>query len=141
MNTQIAEKWFELTDRDVKGARNLLKSQDYILACYHCSQAVEKALKAYIFSVLGKSERDKKYRIHDLIDLAEFSELEIPEKTLGFLDNLNPLGIVARYEVKQSKILSQLVPEICSQYVLNTEEFVLWIKNKLYTQPSDLPKE
>ncbi|MDR0307997.1 MAG: HEPN domain-containing protein [Chitinispirillales bacterium] len=140
MNTQMAEKWLELTDRDLSGAQILLKSGECILACYHCSQAVEKALKAYIFSVLQKSDRDKKYRIHDLIALTRFSELEISEKMLGFIYNLNPLSTEARYEIKQSKILSQLVPEICNQYVLNTEEFVLWIKSKLYEQQSDLPR-
>jgi HEPN domain-containing protein len=131
MNAEIAERWTEFTDRDLRGAQNLLKSEDYILACYHCQQAAEKALKAYIFSILKKPELDKTYRTHDLIKLAKFSELEIPENMLGLLYDLNPLNIEARYEVKQSKILSQIVPDICKQYVSNTEEFVSWIKNKL----------
>jgi HEPN domain-containing protein len=132
MKTESAKKWFEFTDRDLRGAQNLLKSEDYILACYHCQQAAEKALKAYIFSVPGKSELDNKYRTHDLIKLAKFSELEISEEMLGLLYNLNPLNVETRYEVKQSKVLSQLVPDICKQYVSNTEEFVSWIKSKLY---------
>lgn len=131
MNTETSEKWLEFTDRDLRGAQNLLKSEDYILACYHCQQAAEKAIKAYIFSVLGKSELDKTYWTHDLIKLAKLSGLEIPENMLGLLYNLNPLNIEARYEVKQSKVLSQLVPDICKQYVSNTEGFVSWIKNKL----------
>ena len=132
MNTKCAERWIEFTDRDLRGAQNLLASEDYILACYHCQQAVEKALKAYVFSVLGKPEQDRAYKTHDLIKLAKFTELEIPERMLGLLYNLNPLSIETRYEVKQSKVLSQLVPEICKQYMSNTEEFVSWIKSRLY---------
>lgn len=127
----IAEKWIELTDRDMKGAQVLFAAESYVLACYHCQQALEKALKAYIFAVLGKPETDRKFWVHDLVKLARESGLNLSPKMQGLLFNLNPFTTEARYEVKQSKTLAQLVPEICEQYVSNTEEFVSWIKSKL----------
>lgn len=128
---EIAEKWVELTDRDLSGAQVLLAAENYVLACYHCQQALEKALKAYIFAVLGESENDRKFWTHDLIKLAKLSKLNFSQKMQGLLFNLNPFTTEARYEIKQSKTLAQLVPKICEQYVSNTEEFVSWIKNML----------
>jgi len=137
MNMDMFDKWSELANMDLSAAETLVykgKDKDYISAMYHCQQAVEKILKAYIFSALEKSERE--YRIHDLVDLAECTELEMSENMLMLIDGLNPMTREARYEIRISKILVQIDFEIAKTYFLRTKEFLEWIGKKLYERQS-----
>jgi HEPN domain-containing protein len=44
------KKWFEVADHDIENARMIIESNPVILdiACFHCQQAVEKYLKAFL---------------------------------------------------------------------------------------------
>jgi HEPN domain-containing protein len=42
--------WFEQSEQDLAAARLLGGAHHHNLACFHAQQAVEKALKAYLFS-------------------------------------------------------------------------------------------
>jgi len=128
MNKNI-ELWFGLCDRDLKGARGLLKTKNYVLAGYMCQQVMEKALKACIAHVSA----DDPPRIHTLSKLATLTGLEheFSNEQNELIDYLNPLFIEARYADYKSMILSQITPEFCKQLLVRTEEFLLWIKNRL----------
>jgi HEPN domain-containing protein len=128
MNKKV-ELWFGLCDRDLKGAYGLLRTKNYVLAGYQCQQVMEKAFKACIASV----STDDPPRIHTLPKLAELTGLkpEFSKEQNELIDLLNPLFIEARYSDYKSAILSQLTPEYCKQLISRTEEFLLWIKNRL----------
>lgn len=53
------------------------------------------------------------------------------EKQKNFLDILLPLNTEARYPTQKQDILEALNEENCKSIVNETEDFVLWIKNKL----------
>ncbi|RJQ11136.1 MAG: HEPN domain-containing protein [Bacillota bacterium] len=44
------ERWFAQAERDAEAARLLSENGHHNLACFHCQQAVEKALKSFLYS-------------------------------------------------------------------------------------------
>ena len=99
MKPHIEEAWrsLRLADRDIQ-AFDALKANPQVhisMICFHAQQAVEKSLKAVLFS-----RRIEFKRVHDLVKLARLlSErgivLPVPE---GQLRHLNPFAVTFRYD-------------------------------------------
>jgi len=56
--------WIEIAREDFESAKVLIKKKLYRTVCFHCQQAVEKVLKAYLVEGGVKFKR-----VHDLVDL------------------------------------------------------------------------
>lgn len=41
-------QWLEFARRDLDAGESLMRDANYLLACFHCQQAIEKALKAFL---------------------------------------------------------------------------------------------
>ena len=67
-NRNEAERWMRQAEDDLHATSCLFQSAHYSLACFHCQQAVEKALKALMFAKghLKKSDLE----VHDVMALA-----------------------------------------------------------------------
>ena len=52
MQAEYVQEWFVVADRDIAAAEYLatMHPQPYEIICYHCQQAVEKYLKAFLLS-------------------------------------------------------------------------------------------
>jgi HEPN domain-containing protein len=55
MPTQQPERWLEAAQADLEAAQVLLSQGLFAAACFHCQQAAEKALKAYLY---GQGEEE-----------------------------------------------------------------------------------
>jgi HEPN domain-containing protein len=123
------ELWFNLCDRDLKGAHGMLQTGNYVLAGYQCHQVMEKALKACIHNVSA----DDPPRIHTLSKLARLTGLEheFSDEQNQLINYLEPLYIEARYADYKAMVLLQMTPEYSKQLVDKTEEFLSWIKKRL----------
>ncbi len=62
--------WFEEAEDDLAAAENLGQAKLYAIACFHCQQAAEKALKAALIKSTGVFPR-----IHSLRQLASHAGL------------------------------------------------------------------
>jgi HEPN domain-containing protein len=75
-------KWFIIAESDLVTARKLISEKILnAVVCYHCQQAVEKLLKAFLVS--KNKEFEKTHNVSKLIDLcAEIDKefLELVEK-------------------------------------------------------------
>ncbi|GBU21787.1 hypothetical protein R80B4_01687 [Fibrobacteres bacterium R8-0-B4] len=128
MNKKVG-LWLGICDREMKGARGLLKTKNYVLACYMCQQVLEKALKACI----QNESADDPPRIHSLEKLSNLTKLksELTDEQLKLVDKLDPFFIEARYPNYKTMLLAEVTPEACKQIIVKTEEFLSWIKKKL----------
>ena len=86
-----------LADRDVAAFEALLRHPEVppAIACFHAQQAIEKCLKAVLFSRLVEFRRT-----HDLIELSDLLEgngIQIPVAS-AWLKSLNPFAVAFRYE-------------------------------------------
>jgi len=138
MNKRIAEIWINAAKKDLRFAKLQLSNPEFkeYLAT-NCNHAVEKAIKAYIFSTFEidpDNINDKtisKYKVHDLEKLARYANFELSEKTWDFLTELYSFFIPTRYPSTKNNVLALLTPQLCERFITEAEEFISWIEKKL----------
>jgi len=88
------EKWLKIVDQDLKSAKALLKVELFSTANYHCQQAAEKALKAYLVF-----KNHKIIKTHDLVKLVVkcFQFDKTFERLYDDAEHLNPFATKFRY--------------------------------------------
>lgn len=91
--------WIEFAKTDLGVAEHLDKQyypKPLEIICYHCQQAVEKAIKAIIISYGAQGGMPKKNNLSFLLEQIK-NKVEIPEKYYDYADALTPYGIAVRY--------------------------------------------
>ena len=96
LNKLEVEEWIKYGNMDFESASYLLnmKPLPYEIICYHCQQAVEKYIKAYIVSC-----DEELTKIHDLIELNKICKkynvkFEAIDKMCSELNNYS---VIIRY--------------------------------------------
>jgi HEPN domain-containing protein len=81
----ILNNWLRVVDNDLKSAITLERDSLFETACYHCQQAAEKYLKAYLID--AEIERPRTHDLTRLVALAKTvdSEFETLEEVAGVL--------------------------------------------------------
>ena len=122
--SENVEYWLSLVDYDLETARAMLKSGRLLYVGFMCHQTIEKALKAVIARDCEEGELPPK--IHNLSKLAARAGLFdlMSEKQQGFLFELNPLNIEARYPNYKAEIAAGLTHETCKELIKGTEELL-----------------
>ena len=121
--------WLELCDDDLRVAKNLYKSNDYLWMGFICHLIAEKALKAAI----ADATCEVPPKDHRLLKLAELAKVDgdFSEEQAILLGKLSPLQIEARYPSYKEKIAAILTKNYCEQLLKETEAFLCWIKARL----------
>ena len=121
--------WLELAQYDMSSAKVMQKGRKYFYVGFMCHQTIEKALKAYHAGYLKETPP----YIHNLIRLSELTDLlsVFSQKQRRTVISLNPLNIETRYPIRKDELMSLLTKQYCKQLINDTEELLLWIKNKL----------
>jgi HEPN domain-containing protein len=121
------EYWIDLSDYDLVVAKDMLKSKHYLYVGFMCHQSVEKALKAVF--VRDYPPENLPY-MHDLTKIAESSAVlnKLSQEQKGFLLELKPLNIEARYPDAKTRLLARLTYDYCKSLVARAEELVTWLK-------------
>ena len=115
-----AKKWMEKAKRDLKTAKNSLKSKDYYAASFWCQQSAEKALKALLINRAGEFPK-----IHDLTKLARLANA--PDSIIEVCAKINPAYTASRYPDAANEYTKEEVKS-----AVNYSNGVLkWIKKNL----------
>jgi len=95
-NIRLAKKWVQKATGDLLNADNNLNAENvpFDTVCFHCQQAAEKLLKAYLIA------KGKNYPLsHDLLltleDIKDFDKSA--EELRDYLITLNPYAVEVRY--------------------------------------------
>ena len=107
MNTEEVKEWMAIADCDFDSAKilNEAERRHYEIICYHCAQATEKYLKAYL--VYNDIIPEK---THDLIHLYRYclnidSVFQNINTICGFLNRFaNDIRYPHKYEVTDSDV-------------------------------------
>jgi len=123
--------WLGLSDYDMETAKAMLKTGRYLYVGFMCHQVIEKALKAIIARDCAEGQIPPK--IHHLSKLADHAGLfdKMSPEQQGFIKELNPLNIEARYPEYKEQIAAELSARICDDLIAGTEEMLCWIKEQL----------
>jgi HEPN domain-containing protein len=128
MNDKVAY-WLDLCNDDLITARALLKSERLLHMGFFCHMIAEKSLKAVIADRSGKTPP----RIHDIQKLADCAGVfnNLSDEQFALIDKLTPLQIKARYPEYKELIASTLTVDTCQKILIETEEFLCWIRQLL----------
>ena len=128
-NEEKVQHWVDMSDRDIDTAEYLVNGKRNLHAGYLCHQATEKILKAYFVKI---KEETPPYT-HNLFRLAELTGLfdMMSQEQKGFLIELNPLQIKARYQEYKDSVERELTDEVTLKILTKTKELLSWIKLKI----------
>jgi HEPN domain-containing protein len=108
MQPHLEEAWraLQLADRDITAFHILNQEPEAHLSivCFHAQQAVEKSLKAVLYS-----RRIEFRRIHDLTELTQLLRQHGIETPLAddLLARLNPFAVTFRYDNMDIELLTR----------------------------------
>jgi HEPN domain-containing protein len=93
---QLVEQWIKIAERDLLTAKQGLEANEVITdtACFHCQQAAEKYLKAFL--VKNQIEFSKTHNIMSLLNLCATVDKSFKEK-LPEADILTDYAVEIRY--------------------------------------------
>ena len=96
MDKTIVAEWLKYADNDLEAVHILAGHYPMQLEiiCYHCQQAAEKALKAFL--LFSDCEPPKTHNLESLIDLCRELSNEFDD-IVSECEYLNPFGVQLRY--------------------------------------------
>lgn len=130
-NIDLMNFWIESSDEDYN-VMNVLhnnKKNSYCLFFGHL--VIEKLLKA----LYAKNNKNAPYapKSHDLLHLAEKTELELTERQEDLLDTITRFNMNARYDDYKKEFYLKCTDEYTEQQLKNIEEVRIWLKSLLTT--------
>lgn len=126
MNKQI-KNWLDSATYDMETAEHMLLAGRYIYTIFMCQLTLEKALKAKVQEITGKTPP----KTHNLRYLIKLGRMEPPEELFDFLSKLSDVSIPTRYPEDFSELKKSYDKKAAENYLKATKEAFLWIKKSL----------
>lgn len=124
---EMISYWVETSEKDFNTMLHLYKSKDFHWSLFLGHLVIEKLLKAvYVERVALHSPR-----IHDLLRLAEKSELQLSEEQKDLLDILTTFNINARYPDYKRSFYKKSTEKYTGEYIEKVKEMRIWILKEL----------
>ncbi len=124
---KIVNHWIKTSDEDFETMNFLFQSERYNWALFLGHISTEKLLKAYFV----KTQKKHAPPIHNLLRLAEKSELELTEKYADWLDTISLFNINARYDDYKREFYNLCTKEYSVLWIDQIKEIRKWLKQKL----------
>ncbi len=121
---KLIQYWLESSDDDYETMEAMYRSKRYSWFLFVGHLMIEKLLKAYYLKV---NESFPPF-IHNLMRLAEKSQIELSEENKVFLVTVTAFNINARYDDYKMSFQKKCTPEYTDTWINKLKEKRLWIK-------------
>lgn len=119
--------WSKSADRDLKVADDLFNIGYYNYCLFLGHLALEKVLKGLYTKTLNSIPP----KTHNLIFLAEKTDLRLSEEYSDFLLEANAFNIETRYSDYKSDFYKKCTKEFAAENLTKLKEVYFWIKKEL----------
>jgi len=121
--------WIESSNDDYQTMKNLYNSKDYSWSLFLGHLVIERLIKA----IYAKNNPDNPYAkfTHDLLILANESNLQIDDDKEDKLDLITTFNINARYDDYKRDFYNKCTKEYTEEQIKNIEEMITWLKEQL----------
>ncbi len=123
----VVNHWVKTSDEDFDTMIELFKVKRYHWALFLGHISTEKLLKAYFVKINHRHSPP----IHDLLRIAEKSNLELTEEYADWLDVISLFNINARYDDFKREFYKQCTEDFTKEWMVRIKEIREWIKKKL----------
>lgn len=124
---EIIDYWINSSDDDFATMEHLFKNKDYSWSLFMGHLVIEKLLKA---NYVKKIDINVPHS-HNLVLIAEKSNLSLNEEQRDFLDMITTFNIKARYDDYKLIFRKTCTKDFTSKNVNQIKEFRLWLKKTL----------
>ena len=126
------EYWVDLSDKDFRIAKDLLKLKHFLYVGFMCHQSIEKIFKAAYEHQIN----DTPPFVHDLMLIANRAGIfnMLDDEQIGFIERLSPLNIRARYPDYKKELAKELTKTVCEDLVIKTQKLQQWTKEKILSR-------
>ncbi len=118
------KNWLDSGSYDLETAEHMFRGGRYIYTIFMCHLSIEKALKAKVEEITGKTPP----KTHSLGYLLELATLSPSEKIEKFLGELNNLSVVTRYPKDFQEMFKAFTKERAEDFLKKTKETFQWIE-------------
>lgn len=129
----VIQKWLKFAEADLEAANLLFingekQGSAYQVCVYHCHQAIEKLLKAFLIK-----RGQPVFKIHDLVRLEEMARIILPSDLHNFIRDINPHYQAARYpDLPFVSSFAFSYKRQSTQKILDqTNQLFIWLKKEL----------
>ena len=128
-NIDLMNYWIESSDEDYDTMMYMKAGKKNTWCLFMGHLVIEKLLKA----LYAKNNKNAPYapKSHDLLHLAEKTELELTDRQEDLLDTITRFNMNARYDDYKKEFYLKCTDEYTEQQLKNIEEVRLWLKNLL----------
>jgi len=123
----LVKYWIESSDLDYKAMHHLYEKKDYHWALFLGHLVIEKLLKAYFVNNVNSHPPF----IHNLLRLAEKTDLILSEQQKDFLVTVTAFNIRARYDDYKLAFYKTCTKDYTEKWIKEIEGFRKWIKKQL----------
>ena len=130
-NIDLMNYWIESSDEDYDTMMYMKAGKKNTWCLFMGHLVIEKLLKA----LYAKNNKNAPYapKSHDLLHLAEKTELKLTDRQEDLLDTITRFNMNARYDDYKKEFYLKCTDEYTSQQLKNIEEVRVWLKNLLIT--------
>ena len=128
-NIDLMNYWIESSEEDYDTMMYMRAGKKNTWCLFMGHLVIEKLLKA----LYAKNNGNAPYapKSHDLLHLAEKTELELTDRQEDLLDTITRFNMNARYDDYKKEFYLKCTDEYTEQQLKNIEEVRLWLKNLL----------
>lgn len=120
--------WLDSANNDLGAAEQLLSSGRYDWCLFIGHLVTEKTLKAFF---VYKNDSKIPPKTHNLLKLAQASDLPLTEDQELFLDEVNDFNLEVRYPEYRSEFYKLCTREFAESYFTRIKEFVSWLTSQI----------
>ncbi len=125
---KLVSYWIAASQKDLDAAREIFRNtNNYVSVLFYIHLFIEKALKAYF---VFTKKKHAPYS-HNLLFLCKEAGLDIGEKNIKLLSEINEFNIECRYPDEKFSIYKRAKKSFTEKYLKKGEEFYTWILEKL----------
>ena len=121
---EIIGYWIKTSDKDFKVMESLFNNKHYTWALFVGHLVIEKLLKAYYIKSIGM----KVPFIHNLLLIAQKTDLKLTDEQKDFLNLLTTFNIKGRYFDYSLEFYKKCTHRFTANNINKIKEFRLWLK-------------
>lgn len=121
---EIIKNWSDASKQDLETAEILFENKKYHHALFFCHLSIEKYFKAIIVKATKKAPP----LIHDLVRLAEKTDIKLTNKIKNELADISAFNIQARYDDYKLSFYKKANKRFTAKYLKITKEILIWLK-------------
>jgi HEPN domain-containing protein len=120
--------WLDSADHDLEAAESLFNALKFDWRLFLGHLVLEKALKAVY---VRDNANEMPPRTHNLVKLAEATNLKLDEESILFLDEITYFNIEVRYPDYKNEFYKKCTRSFCEEKLGRIKDFLQWIKKDI----------